>query len=126
MRYRVEVIRRHRARVTISHLLLIVDVAVLVMAVGHLHGAVRLVAGLIFGVVTPGWSIVGLLKLGNAALEFSLTIAVSLALLMVLAQVLMTIHYWNLVVLQEVLCLLCLPSLIWQSSDHVRVRRSVE
>jgi len=56
----------------------------------------------------------------------NIVLAVSLALLMVLAQVLMTVHYWNLVVLQEVLCLLCLPSLIWQSWDHVRVRRSVE
>jgi uncharacterized membrane protein len=101
--------------------LLVADLVVLVMTVGNLHGPVRLVLGLILGLVVPGWCVVGLLRLENAALEVGLTVAVSLALCMVVAQVLLTVHAWHLVVFEEVTCVLCLPSLIWQA--HLGPRR---
>jgi uncharacterized membrane protein len=107
----------------VSLLLLGVDLTVLDMTVGNVHGSVRLVLGLVLGCFVPGWSIVGLLKIGNAWLEICLTVAVSLALLMVVAQILMTMHAWHLVLLQEVTCEACLPSLIWQSRGRRRARR---
>jgi hypothetical protein len=105
-------------------ILLAADLIALAMTIGDLHGPVRLACGLALGVVIPGWSVVGLLRLENAALEVGLTVAVSLALLMLSAQVLMTAHAWHLVALQEATCLICLPSLIWQSRDHRRARES--
>ena len=95
--------------------LLAVDVTTLAMTIGGFHGPVRFVIGLVFGVAVPGWSIIGLLNLGNGALEVGLMVSTSLALLMLVAQVLMTLHAWHLVAAQEVICLACLPSLLWQS-----------
>ena len=36
---------------------------------------------------------------------------------MVAAQLLLTVHAWHLVALQEAVCLICIPSLIWQALD---------
>jgi hypothetical protein len=49
------------------------------------------------------------------ALEVSLAVAMSFVLLMLSAQVLMTVHQWHLWGFEEVVCVLCLPSLVWQS-----------
>ncbi len=117
----MEVVRVFRARTTVSISLLLADLAVLIMTVESLHGPVRLVLGVILGLVVPGWSVVGLLRLENAALEVGLTVAVSLASCMVVAQILLALHAWHLVVFEEVTCVLCLPSLTWQS--HLGPRR---
>jgi len=98
----------------VSLLLLVIDLSALVLAVANVHGPFRFAVGMILGVIVPGWSIVGLLHLGNAAMEISLTIAVSLALLMVVAQLLVLIHAWHLVGLEEFVCIACIPSLTWQ------------
>jgi uncharacterized membrane protein len=117
----VKPVSSSRARVTVSISLLVADLVVLIMTIESLHGPLRLVLGLVLGLVVPGWSVVGLLGLENAALEVGLTVAVSLASCMVVAQVLLTVHAWHLGVFQEVTCVLCLPSLIWQA--HLRPRR---
>ena len=117
----VEAVPSGRARATVSISLLLADLVVLIMTVESLHGPVRLVLGVILGLVVPGWSVVGLLHLENASLEVGLTVAVSLASCMVVAQVLLALDAWHLVVFQEVMCVLCLPSLTWQS--HLRPRR---
>lgn len=106
----------------LSTFLLWVDVLVLVMTFAGMHGPVRLIFGLVFGLLIPGWSIVGPLGLGNGALAFGLTVAVSFALLMVCAQLLMAFHAWHLVALEEVTGLACLPSLVRQSKDRQRTR----
>ena len=110
--------RSRDARANISLVLLIVDLLVLVMTVGGVHGPLRFIFGLLFGVVVPGWSIVGLLHLDNAALETGLAIAVSLSSLMVVAQILMSLHAWHLGALEIVVCLACLPSLARLSRRH--------
>jgi len=102
-------------RRTLSMALIVVDVAVLVMVFAHAHGPARLAFGLVLGAFIPGWSIVGPLRLGHMALEVSLAVAMSFVLLMLSAQVLMTVHQWHLWGFEEVVCVLCLPSLVWQS-----------
>jgi uncharacterized membrane protein len=102
-------------RAIISLVLILVDLAVLGMTMRGVHGPERLVLGLVLGCFIPGWSLVGLLKIANAWLEIALTVAVSLSLLMVTAQVLITTNNWHLVGLEEVTCVICLPSLIWQT-----------
>jgi uncharacterized membrane protein len=101
--------------VRISKVLLIIDILNFSLTVAQVAGPTRFILGLILVIVIPGWSLVGLLKLRRAGLEFSLSMAVSLALLMIIAQILMTFHLWHLGALELVVCLLCLPSLAWQS-----------
>jgi O-antigen/teichoic acid export membrane protein len=108
-------LQRLVTRRTVSMALVAVDIAVLVLTLTHVHGPVRLVLGLVLGAFIPGWALVGPFKLAHAALEVTLTVAMSFVLLMLAAQALMTVHEWHLVVLEEVTCVLCLPSLIWQS-----------
>lgn len=107
--------RARYARVIISRVLVLVDVAVLVLTVAGVHGPLRLVLGLVLGVVIPGWCVVAPLKLDNAALELGLTWTVSLSLLMLVAQILMTVKLWHLVALEEITCVLCLPFLLNQA-----------
>jgi uncharacterized membrane protein len=102
-------------RPRVSVLMVVLDLATLAITAGHVHGSVRFVLGLAFGLLVPGWSLIGWLKLRNAALEFAMTVGTSLALLTVVAQVLVTVHEWRLFSLQIVVCLVCLPSLVGQA-----------
>lgn len=119
LRVKSESLRRRcrTSRSVVSMALVLVDLIALVATVADNHGPVRFVFGVILGLVVPGWSIVGLLKLGNAALEFSLSVGVSLALMMVAAQILITLNAWHLSGLEIVTSLVCLPSLLLQSRD---------
>ena len=103
------------ARLNFSRFLVFVDIASLLLALMDIHGALRFALGLIFGVTVPGWSIVGLLRLRNSALEIGLTMATSFSILLIGAQVLMTAHLWHLVGFEMLLSLACLPSLWIQS-----------
>ena len=101
-------------RQTASMILVVIDLAVLGLTLADVHGSVRLVLGLVLGGFIPGWSVVGLFKLGHPALELSLTVGMSFVLLMLAALVLMTVHEWHLQGLEEVTCVLCFPLLLRQ------------
>jgi uncharacterized membrane protein len=120
-RRRAETRRKRIARANLSGALVAVDLVVAAMTVISLHGHVREVAGLVFCLVVPGWSIVGLLRLHNAALELGLTMAAGLAALIVIAQLAVSLDLWHLTAIQLVVCALCLPSLLYQSLDRRRV-----
>jgi uncharacterized membrane protein len=102
-------------RSAVSVVVLLADILMLYAAVANVHGPARVVLGFALVGVMPGWSIVGLVRLGDPALEIGLTVAVSLAVCMTGTQVLLTLHAWHLVALQEALCLICIPSLVWQA-----------
>lgn len=131
--YQLEVARARHAQVAparrlaprswLSLLLILFDVATLVLTLGNVHGTSRFVLGLLFGLLVPGWCIIGWLKLNNPALEFSLTVATSLAMLTVVAQVLETIHEWHLFGLQVIACLACLPILTAEFLSFRQSRR---
>jgi hypothetical protein len=106
----------------LSRLLILIDVATFVVTVGAFHGPVRIGLGLVLGLVIPGWCVVGLIKLDNPPLEFGLSLAVSLSLLMIVAQILETINLWHLAVLEEVICVMSLPFLIYLSQGKVSDR----
>lgn len=107
--------QRRNSRALASVTLLIVDLVVLTLTVADIHGPVRYVLGLVFGLIVPGWSVVGLLTLTDLGLEIGLTLSVSLALLMLAAQIMVTIHAWHPVALEEIVSGACFPSLLWQS-----------
>lgn len=107
--------RAHPTRQVISRFLLVIDITTLVLTLTGIHGPLRLVCGLILAIVIPGWCILAPLKLDNAPLELGLVITVSLALLMVVAQILMTLRLWHLVGLQIITCAACLPFLLIQA-----------
>jgi uncharacterized membrane protein len=114
--------RMRLARATFSEVLVVVDLAVAAMVASSLHGEFRALVGLTFCLVVPGWSIVGLLRLHNAALEAALTVAAGLAALVAIAQLAVTFDIWHLTALQLVVCAACLPSLLWQSLDRRRLQ----
>ncbi len=114
--------RMRLARANFSVLLVLADLAMAAMAVISLHGRARIILGLAFCLVVPGWSIVGLLRLHNLALEAALTVAASLASLVVVAQLAVTLDAWHLTGVQLVVCAVCLPSLLWQSLDRRRLQ----
>ncbi len=103
--------------------LLAIDLVSLGVTVGGVHGPARFIFGVTLGLFIPGWSVVGLLKLDSAALEFALTVGASMAILVVASQILIGMHAWHLFALEVVTCLVCLPSLVvqsrglWQSTD---------
>lgn len=96
---------RHRRSASLA--LLVLDLATLVVTVAHLHDPVRFALGLAFGLLVPGWCVVGWIGLRNAALEFSLTMVASFTILTLAAQVLITVHQWHLFALQVVLTATC-------------------
>jgi len=100
-----------------TQFLVAVDIANLVMAFANTHGPIRFFLGLLFGVLVPGWSFVGFLKLKNAALEIGLSVATSLALIMVCAQIMITLDLWHLVAFEEILSIACLIPLLRQSTQ---------
>jgi hypothetical protein len=109
------------SRMVVSMALALADVLILGLTIGDVHGPLRFILGLVVGLVIPGWSIVGLIGLRSAALEIGLSLATSLSLVMVAAQIMITLHSWHPVALEEVTCLVCLPSLLWQTGHFRRV-----
>lgn len=113
-------------RVVISATLLVVDVLLLALVLSDTVGPWRFVFGMVFAITTPGWSLVGLLQLRNGALEIGLSLALSVALVMICAQVMMTLQLWHPVALEELMCVACAPSLVLQSkalqwvANHLR------
>ena len=61
----------------------------------HVTGVSRFWFGLLFVLVVPGWSIVGLLRLRWPAAEVSLTIAVSFGVTLLIAQAMLWAHAWH-------------------------------
>ncbi len=102
-------------RAVASMLLLGMDVILLALTAMDVRGPVRFVLGLVLGLVIPGWSIIGLLRIRNVPLEASLTVAVSLSILIVTAQLMMTFRLWHPIALEELICLACVPSLFAQA-----------
>jgi len=111
-----------RARAALA--LLAVDAAFVVLVVAGIHGPTRFAVGLAFALLVPGWSIVGLLHLDRPALELALTIATSLALLLVCAQLLLSLSLWHLEAFAIFLALACAPSLLWQFAERARAPRT--
>lgn len=111
------------ARELIARVLALVDIAAFALTVTGVHGPVRLVLGLVLGIVIPGWCVVAPLRLENPPLEIGLTLAVSLSLLMLVAQILITIRQWHLVALEEVTCVVCFPVLLYLAKSSRPIGR---
>jgi hypothetical protein len=99
-----------------TQFLVAVDIANLIMAFANTQGPARFFLGLLFGVLVPGWSIIGFLKLKNGALEIGLSVATSLSFIMISAQIMITLSLWHLVAYEEILCIACLLPLLLQST----------
>ena len=117
-RARAQLRRQRRVRANLSTLLLFVDLFMASMVAVNLHGPVRVFGGLLFCLTVPGWSIVGPLRRNRAPRELALSMAAGLCALMVVAQLAVTLGFWHLTFFQLVVCVLCLPSLLWQSLER--------
>ncbi len=110
--------RQRRRRASLSTVLVFADLFMAAIVALNVRGDPRLVAGLAFCVVVPGWSIVGLLRLNRPPLEVGLSMAAGLCALIVVAQLAVTFGAWHLTALQLLVCALCLPSLLWQALER--------
>lgn len=99
----------------IARIALGIDLAFVVVLAFDWHGPLRLALGLLFALLIPGWSVVGPFRLQRPSLELSLSVAASLSILMVSAQVLLAVHWWHLWAFDLFAALLCIPVLVWQS-----------
>lgn len=111
---------RMGGRSRLSALLLFVDIVNLVLTFTGVDGPVRFITGLILGLVIPGWAIVGVLRIEDVPLLVGLTLAVSLAVLLIIAQIFLSIHFWHPVAMEEVISVLSAGLLLWQ----IRVGRT--
>jgi hypothetical protein len=102
-------------RVFASKVFVCIAVADALLALFNVTGSIRFVLGLVLGLAIPGWSIVGLIHFRDTALEISLSVAASIAIVMVSGQLLITLHFWHLELFEVLLCLICLPSLLHQA-----------
>lgn len=100
----------------------LLDLVVLACVLGHVVGHAREVLGLAACLVVPGYAIVGLLRLRDPVLELSLTLAVGLASLVLVAQLALTAHVWHLFAIVVAILLVSLPSLGFQALGARRRR----
>lgn len=107
--------RQRHVRSNVAAGALGLDLCTLGVLVLGVHGPARQLLGLAFCLVVPGWAIVGLLHLHDAALEAGLTVAASLASLVIVAQLAITFSAWHLTAVDVTVCLACLPSLLLQT-----------
>ena len=107
-------------RLRVSIALVAVSLAIVALGLAQVHGPVRFVVGLAFGLLVPGWAVVGWMRLAQPALELGMTLAASVTILMLSAQVLITVHLWYLMGFGEVLGLVCAASLALQARQHRR------
>jgi uncharacterized membrane protein len=84
-----------QVRRLITAIVLAVDVVALLLAVMQAHGSLRFVVSLAFGLLVPGWSVVGFLRIKDVALLVSLTIAVSLAIELIVGEIMLG-RWWHL------------------------------
>jgi hypothetical protein len=102
-----------RARKVMTEALLLVDVTSLGLVVFQVHGPFRFVVTMIFSLTVPGWSVVGFLKIRDVAWIVSLCVATSLALEMVLGEILLA-WWWHLQIFEMLLAGACAAMLVWQ------------
>jgi hypothetical protein len=101
-----------------SSVFVFITLANILLALLDVTWSIRFVLGLVLGLAIPGWSIVGLIHFRDTALEIALSMAASIAIVMVGAQLLITMHFWHLEAFEVFLCLVCLPSLMYQAKWH--------
>lgn len=107
-------------RLRVSVVLIGVSIATVSLGLAQVHGPVRFAVGLTFGLLVPGWAVVGWLRLAQPALELAMTLAASLTILMLAAQVLITLNLWHLMGFGEIFGLVCAGSLTLQVRQHHR------
>jgi hypothetical protein len=113
-----------RARRVATELLLLIAVATLLLSVLQVHGPFRFVVVMIFSLTVPGWSVIGFLQIRDVAWLVSLSVATSLALEMVLGEIMLS-WWWHLQILEMLLAAACAASLVWQlRRDRPFMRRS--
>lgn len=99
----------------ISFFLALCDLVLMLMTMVSAHGPLRFALGLALGLIIPGWCIIGWMKLTEPFLEASMSIGVSLAVLMLSAQLMLTWHWWHLGGFEIILSAVCLPILLAQT-----------
>ena len=98
------------------------DVLTLIAVLADVGGVPRELLGLLFVAFVPGASIVGLLRLRDAALELAVVFAFGLSSLILVAQLVITLHAWHLFALEVALLVAFLVPLGVQLAQSASLR----
>jgi uncharacterized membrane protein len=98
-------------RFGLTLIVLVIDGIALTLTQANIVGGVRLWFGLLFVLVVPGWALVGFLRLNWPAAEVSLTIALGLAVCLLIAQAMLWAHAWHPIREQMGIGIVALPML---------------
>ncbi|WP_432845314.1 hypothetical protein ACQPXB_30500 [Amycolatopsis sp. CA-161197] len=82
-------------RRAVAALLLGLTVTVLLLAAWEVTSAVRLYVNTAFVLLAPGWAIVVHLRLATRALEWITAIAIGISGTLLVAQVIVSTHWWH-------------------------------
>jgi uncharacterized membrane protein len=93
--FRAPFLLRLQAREAVTLALLVVDLTALVLAAADAAGTVRFLTGLVTALAVPGWAIVSHLDLRWAAAEVALSVAGSLAIVLLVAQSMVMTRSWG-------------------------------
>ena len=88
-------LRRLHGRDFVTVALLLVDAIVGVLVAAGIGGSARVAIGLTACLTVPGWAVVAHLNLRWPAAEAALTLAASLAILLVIAQLMISVRAWH-------------------------------
>lgn len=86
---------RLRGRNSVTVVVLAVDAFAAVLVVAGVGGPLRVALGLAAGLTVPGWAVVAHLDLRWPAAEAALTLTASLAALLLLAQLMISLGAWH-------------------------------
>jgi len=105
--------QERQARIVTTEFLLLIDVMTFFFSALQIHGGVRFVVVMIFSLTVPGWSVVGFLQIRDVAWLVSLSVATSMALEMVLGEIMLA-RWWHLGIFEMLLAAVCAGALLWQ------------
>lgn len=113
--------RRAREAIGVASLFVIVTLLTLLVLGGI--GPLRAVMALVFAVFVPGWAVVSNLR-GTGQGQVALAVALSLAILGLVATALLWAHFWHPVGLGEVECVVAAGLVVVSLFRRDRSRRS--
>jgi len=93
--YRTPLLLRLHARAVLTAALLAIDLAGLALATAGVGGPVRFLTGMVTALAVPGWAIVSYLDLRWPSAEIALSVAGSLAIYLLVAQVMVMTRSWT-------------------------------
>ncbi|QRP47870.1 hypothetical protein [Amycolatopsis sp. FDAARGOS 1241] len=101
-------------RRAVAAVLLVLTASVLLLAAWQVTSALRLYLDTAFVLLAPGWAVVVHLRLATRALEWITAIAIGISGTLLIAQVMVSTHWWHPTAVFVVVAVVTFFALLWQ------------